>query len=319
MKKAFIIIAVVLVVAGLAVMAGVMIAVRFDFGKFKKTNTVTNTYAPEGNFTSVDIDTDTADILLLPSDDGKLKVVCEETEKIKHSVTVEDSVLLIKVEDTRDWTDRFMFFADSMKITVYLPAGKYESIKIREETGDVSLPSDFSFGDIDIKISTGNVDCSASADGEIGIETSTGNITLSGTASKSAVLKASTGHVSVKGAAVSEGLSVRVSTGKTTVSDSSCGSFETDGSTGRLTMRNFTSGSFNIERGTGDVIFEDCDAGEIRVKTSTGDVTGTLRTGKNFITGTSTGSVSLPASSPDGGRCEIRTSTGDIAISVSKS
>ena len=61
MKKAFIIIAVVLVVAGLAVMAGVMIAVRFDFGKFKKTNTVTNTYAPEGPFTSVDIDTDTAE------------------------------------------------------------------------------------------------------------------------------------------------------------------------------------------------------------------------------------------------------------------
>ena len=316
MKKAFIIIAVVLVVAGLAVMAGVMIAVRFDFGQFKKTDKVTNTYAPEGIFTSVDIDTDTADILLLPSDDGKLKVVCEETEKIKHSVTVEDSVLMIKVEDTRDWTDRFMFFTDSMKITVYLPAGKYESIKIREETGDVSLPADFSFGSIDVKISTGKVNCSASADGEIGIETSTGNITLSGTTSKSAVLKASTGHVSVDRVTVSDGLSVRVSTGKTTVADTVCGSFETDGSTGRVTMKNLTSGSFDIERGTGDVIFEDCDAGEIKVKTSTGDVTGTLLTGKNFITGTSTGSVRVPASSPDGGRCEIRTSTGEISLSV---
>lgn len=60
--------------------------------------------------------------------------------------------------------------------------------------------------------------------------------------------------------------------------------------------------------------FIGCDAAEIYVKTSTGDVTGSLLSGKSFVTDTSTGEVNVPASS--GGKCEIKTSTGNIKISV---
>ena len=62
--------------------------------------------------------------------------------------------------------------------------------------------------------------------------------------------------------------------------------------------------------------FRDSIAIKYAVQT-TGDVTGTLLTEKTFSTDTSTGDVSVPNPS-SGGKCEIKTSTGDITISISK-
>lgn len=63
------------------------------------------------------------------------------------------------------------------------------------------------------------------------------------------------------------------------------------------------------------MLFDGSDAAEIYVRTSTGSVKGTLLSEKVFITETSTGSVSVPKT-VTGGKCEIRTSTGDIQIEI---
>jgi len=72
---------------------------------------------------------------------------------------------------------------------------------------------------------------------------------------------------------------------------------------------------FSVERSTGDVKFDGSDAAEIFVRTDTGDVTGSLLTHKVFITKTDTGKVDVPKT-VDGGRCEIITDTGDIALDI---
>ena len=61
--------------------------------------------------------------------------------------------------------------------------------------------------------------------------------------------------------------------------------------------------------------FKGSDAAELFVKTDTGDVTGSLLTDKIFITQTNTGDVDVPDTAA-GGRCEIRTNTGDIEIKI---
>lgn len=76
-----------------------------------------------------------------------------------------------------------------------------------------------------------------------------------------------------------------------------------------------TADRFSIERSTGDVKFEGCDAAELYVKTTTGSVSGTLLTDKVFLTDTKTGSVDVPGT-VTGGRCEIRTNTGDIKVKI---
>ena len=79
--------------------------------------------------------------------------------------------------------------------------------------------------------------------------------------------------------------------------------------------RVLASASLRIETDTGDVSFDRSDAPEIRVETDTGDVTGTLLTPKNFEADTDTGRVKLPRSEP-GGRCELKSDTGDFEISI---
>lgn len=68
-------------------------------------------------------------------------------------------------------------------------------------------------------------------------------------------------------------------------------------------------------RSTGYVRFDKCGAAELYVETDTGDVTGSLLSDKVFITDTDAGDVDVPKTA-SGGRCEIRTDTGDIKIEV---
>ncbi len=75
-------------------------------------------------------------------------------------------------------------------------------------------------------------------------------------------------------------------------------------------------GQLNVKTSSGNVHFDRCDAYDIYVDTSSGDVTGTLLTGKNFKTKTSSGDVDVPPAMRGEGDCEITTSSGDIEIKV---
>ena len=112
-------------------------------------------------------------------------------------------------------------------------------------------------------------------------------------------------------------IDIRCSTGDVNISSINCDDLEIKLSTGDITLKNVVAADFDIESSTGEVRFDGCDAGDISVKTSTGDVTGTLLTDKVFSADTSTGEINVPKSKT-GGRCEIKTSTGDIFIEIKK-
>ncbi len=70
-----------------------------------------------------------------------------------------------------------------------------------------------------------------------------------------------------------------------------------------------------IDLSTGDIRLEAIEAGGLDLTTDTGDITGTLLSDKVFLTETSTGRISVPKTTT-GGKCELKTSTGDIKIDV---
>ena len=85
-------------------------------------------------------------------------------------------------------------------------------------------------------------------------------------------------------------------------------------STGDVTVKDINcKGNMAIRVSTGDVYIEKSDASEIFIKTSTGDVIGSFLTEKVYTAKTNTGEIDVPKSK-NGGKCEIRTSTGDIII-----
>lgn len=310
--------AAVLVIVGAILFAAAMTAYRWDFTRLSADRFVTNTYEIREDFTEIRVNTGIADVLFALSDDDTCRVVCFEEENQQHSALVRDGILTVSVTDGREWYEHIGFSFDSPSLTLYLPKTGYGSLVIEESTGDITIPADFTFGSVELSLSTGGIDCLASSAGRIRIETSTGDIRLRELSAGELDLTTATGQVDVQSVSCEGGVSVRVSTGETRLTDLACRSLRSDGSTGDIAMQNVVAAeTISVERSTGDVRFERCDAAELTIETDTGSVTGSLLTEKVFLTDSDTGRVDVPRT-VTGGKCEIRTDTGDIRVEIVK-
>ena len=297
--KVWLLIATFCVLAGCILFAGVMASLKWDFLRLSTTEYEINVHEISQDFDRISLDTETADIAFLLSNDGRCRVECYEEKNAKHTVAVEDGTLKIEQVDDKKVFRLITFIGlnfDSPKITVYLPKTEYTSLLIQESTGDIEIPGDFLFENVDISSDTGDVSFQASATGTIKIETSTGDIRMENLSA--------------------EALELAVSTGKILLADIVCQNLTSTGETGDISMKNVIAAArISIERDTGDVQFDGSDAGEIYVITDTGDVTGTLLTDKQFTAKSDTGRVRVPQSTA-GGKCQITTTTGDIRLEI---
>lgn len=99
---------------------------------------------------------------------------CYEKENAKHSVTVENDVLVVRIN--RSWYDDIGYNFGSPKITVYLPKTEYNALSINESTGNVEIPKDYLFENVDISLNTGDVNLGASVSKLVKIKATKGNI-----------------------------------------------------------------------------------------------------------------------------------------------
>ena len=292
--KRWFIIATLLTVLGCVLMGVVMTMQKWDFFKLSTETYETNEYTIDEAFQGLSITTDTADIVLAPSENGKVSVICQEQTNQKHTVSVENDTLVVKLNDTRKWYEYIGIHFGTPRITVYLPEGTYGALTIKESTGDVKISKDFAFERIDITASTGDVTVHASATDTLCVKTDTGSIRAENLSAGALDLAVSTGKVTLSQIACEGDVSVKVSTGKADLNGVTCQNFTSTGSTGSLSIHHVIAAeAFTIRRSTGDVRFESCDAASIFVETDTGDVSGTLLTAKRFETETSTGDINI--------------------------
>lgn len=317
------------VTAGIILLAlgAVVCGISFVLMGFKFSGFVTEEYEKRETvcsteFTRIDVQSNVEDVTILRGEDGKCRVICSESEWLKHTVSVEGDTLTVRTEDSRKWYEHIGVVSGKPEITLYVPAEPYD-LKVQTDTGDVEIRGRSAYSGIDIRTDTGDVRCEAATKGGASVRTSTGDIlwedpedTRPLPVAGDLILSVSTGHIRITNLNCAGKASVQVSTGKTALEKFTCASLESTGSTGRVTLKDvIAENSISIQRSTGDVTFERCDAPDIRVETDTGDVTGTLRTGKEFLIKTDTGKVDVPRYAP-GGTCEIKTDTGDIKISI---
>ena len=316
MKKGFVIAGIILVLLGAGLFVFALVSAGGDLSKAGGSSAYkTVTHVVTEPFDGIKISASVTDVFLKPSEDGSASVVCVESEKTEHRVAVENGKLVITSEDRREWFDFVSIFTKPLSVTVYLPSESYEALEISSKTGDVSIPSGFTFGSIDVSASTGDVSCSASAGGRLKITATTGDVSVERLNAGSIVVSVSTGRVKVSEVMCEGETYVNVTTGKAELNGLSCSALYSKGSTGDVTLRRVTASAlFDIERSTGDIRFEESDAPEVTFKTTTGDIRGAFLTGKTFVTSTSTGRIDVPGTS--GGRCELTTTTGDIKASV---
>ena len=295
--KIWLIIAGICVILGPALIIGATAAAGGgNLFNAQKYETVTHEIG--STFDQIAVDTDITDVTIATANEKQCRVECSEPEKMKHTAEVENGTLVIRSSDSRQWYEHlFSFASHSPKVVIYLPQSAYASLQIDTHTGDVTIPSGFTFDTLTVNNNTGDVECSASVTKTLTVKEDTGDISLSCPNAGELDITASTGDIDVTSAKVKGTVSVKSSTCDITLTDT------------------VAETKFQIESSTGDVGFRGCDAADIKVKTSTGDVTGTLLSDKIFVTDTSTGDVKVPQTS-SGGRCEISTSTGDILIQI---
>ena len=279
MKKTAIaiLIAVLVVAIGGGLCFAGLSTVNFKFDKLDRTEYVTNTRSM-GTVRAIDIQCDRADVELVAEGEADCKVVCFESDREKYAVDAVDGTLVIRpAGNGRSWS-LFSFGFKSPKITVYLPAGRYEMLKASLATGDITADRALSFDRVDVELDTGDLSFSGVQADRITVRSHTGDLRLSDMKPESADFSVNTGEV--------------------ILTDLVC------------------SGDLRVESSTGDIRLTDVDGANLYLSASTGDIEGTIRTDKVFSAHSSTGKVSVPATAA-GGRCEAETSTGDIRLSIS--
>lgn len=286
-----------LILLGCIIWGGVMSMLKWDFNQLSTIKYETNQHELAEDYQNITIISKTADITFAVSEDGKHRVICHEQENAIHSVAVKDGDLVIELVDGRKWYEHIGISFQTPKITVCLPQGAYGKLSIQASTGDIHIPKDLFFESADISVSTGD-------------------ITLLSSVLETANVKTTTGKITVANVNCTGDLSVKVSTGKAKISNVTCRKLTSSGTTGDVSLENvIAKEALSIERSTGDIDLDRCDAQLIHLKTDTGDIEGTLLSEKVFSAETKTGDVDVPKTTT-GGKCEIRTNTGDIEIEL---
>ena len=121
-RKISVITAAALTAAGIVISFAAMLAADFDFGKFSTDSLEERIYENLGEFHNIEIESNEFDLHILPSTDGKCRVVSWESEKSENSVSAENDTLRIKSINNRKWYEHInITIGETRTVTVYLP------------------------------------------------------------------------------------------------------------------------------------------------------------------------------------------------------
>lgn len=274
--KVWLILAVSFLLAGGILFTGVMMALDWDFAKLSTTEFTLAEYEVSELYKNIHIDTETSDVVIIPSDVRKTTVTCFEQENMKHLVAVVDGTLTIKLEDTRAFHHHIAINFRKPQIKVYIPRGEYGNLSIEATTGNVLIQNGFSFENIDVSLTTGDIRCNAYAKKGIKLKTTTGDIRMEDVRAWNAELRLTTGNVYM--------------------------------------LNVVLSGNVLVYGTTGIIRLDDCDAKDIYIKLTTGDVFCRFLSYKAVDAHTSTGKMDYLLG-VTGDPCYITTTTGDIIVS----
>lgn len=129
-------------------------------------------------------------------------------------------------------------------------------------------------------------------------------------------VRANVGQVDIRSIACHGPVTIRVNTGRVNLESVTCKRLDVKGNTASASLNTLAAEeSVDVKCNTGRVLLNDISAPKILVKTNTGGVGGRLPSNTVFAVCTNTGKIELPEAPVGGaigGRCEIKTNTGNI-------
>lgn len=297
MKTAFKIIIIVLfscIAAAALFLGGIALADAFDIG----TESETKAYALRDTFHNISVNVVESDIEFAVSSDTQCKVICSESSRIRHNVTIEDDTLVITRTDTRKWYERLdINLFNDYSVTVYLPEGIYASLNALSISGKIEVTSGLSFDNVNLSSTSGNISFLGTANEQLDILTISGGISIQN------LLEGNINAISTSG--------------KVELSNISANNLYAKSISGKIELSFVVlNDAANIETVSGRIELNRCDASSFDINTVSGKVEGSLLSSKNFITSTASGNVQVPYSDSSAGECKIETTSGNINIEI---
>ena len=261
------------------------------------TSLVTKNYPVSGSFSSVSVTEYYADVQLRASRDGSVSVTTRDTQDVTHTVQVVNGTLTISRPEPSLGERIFHDDDDDPTVIVYLPAGDYGSLTVNTTAGDIESAGQLNFASANLTSTAGDIDITGSVTQSLVCTTTTGDVEVNSPAAGAVQISTNTGDAELTGVSA-QSLSIHTNTGDADLE------------------RTVAAGAIEISTTTGDIELERSDAASLTLSTTSGDVEGSLLTGKTFSASSTSGRVSVPASTPGAGACNVSTTSGSIRLTV---
>ena len=269
--KIFVILGLILLVAGVAVFVGGMTAGGWDFSILNTVRYTQKSYDAEGAVTSVHIEYSDASIYVEYSEtaervhiDYPVRLNERDEESAQIEITEEGGTLAV-IEHV-DWEKNLFQWSlgNSPAVRIVLPAGQNIALDLCTQNGSVSL----------------------NADGEalpsLSLRSNNGSISVSGTltVAEDAAFQTDNGSVKVSGVSAAGDLTLRTSNGSMRAENISADSLEARSSNGSLRLADIAAAdSLTAKTAHGSVeLFGNVTAKMLTASTSAGDIA--MRDGK---------------------------------------
>lgn len=298
-KKILITVAVILIAVGIICGFCGIYSLGFNFNEISTSDFVTHTYTVEDDFTNIIIEDAASNINFYKSNDDKCRVLCDEREKVTHTVVSENNTLTVRVKDERNWFERINigFFVADMRVSVYLPKNKYDSLNAASMSGDIDVANEFTFDNAKVGSISGDISVKADVKQELNISSTSGDVIINNISATECINASSvSGEIDLSNVKGKEIFANTISGGVMLA----------DTVASQKLKANSTSGEIDLKR---------CDAKNIVLDTVSGEISGTLLSNKQFITETTSGTVNVPQSVSNE-ECRITTVSGDIYIEI---
>lgn len=314
--KIFVILGLILLVAGVAVFVGGMTAGGWDFSILNTVRYTQKSYDAEGAVTSVHIEYSDASIYVEYSEtaervhiDYPVRLNERDEESAQIEITEEGGTLAV-IEHV-DWEKNLFQWSlgNSPAVRIVLPAGQNIALDLYTQNGSVSL----------------------NADGEalpsLSLRSNNGSISVSGTltVAEDAAFQTDNGSVKVSGVSAAGDLTLRTSNGSMRAENISADSLEARSSNGSLRLADIAAAdSLTAKTAHGSVeLFGNVTAKMLTASTSAGDIA--MRDGmidaQEIAMTTELGSIEAEGSAFAGAQSDytvlVSTGLGDSNISDS--
>lgn len=282
----------------------------------------TESSAPvDGGFTAIRVRVRESEVNILRSEDGESRVDCVDQACVYHRVFTDGGVLNVETVDERRWYERIKTLKTSLKVNIYLPEGKYDSLGVETMSGAVRTEHGLVFEKVSIQTMSGAIGFFSGVQNLLELHSMSGSIRAEGDNTLSYVNSATkSGNVELCGFNCRDNVLASSTSGIVRLCNIKGRNCAAKTASGSVSLKNaFAVCRLSAATASGSIRLDGCDANRVELDSASGSIRGSLMSGKQFSARSISGSISLPKDCPDAnGECRANTVSGSIAITISE-